>query len=186
MCGIAGVVTRERVEKETLKKMTDVIQHRGPDGEGHWINSSGTTGLGHRRLSIIDLSDAATQPMLSKDNNYILTFNGEIYNYIEIKETLIRKGYQFRSSSDTEVLLTLYMDKGPDCLQELDGMFAFAIWDENKKQLFCARDRFGEKPFYYHTVTGKHFYFASEMKSLWSAGVEKKLNYKMVSRYFND
>lgn len=155
--------------------MTDVIVHRGPDGQGHWINESGNVGFGHRRLSIIDLSDNAKQPMHYADGRYTITYNGEIYNYIEIKEYLVRKGYLFKSNSDTEVLLALYHLKKEKCLEELDGMFAFSIWDEQEKILFCARDRFGEKPFHYYHDENR-FVFASEIKQFWATDIEKKID----------
>ncbi|OSZ82179.1 asparagine synthase (glutamine-hydrolyzing) [Chitinophagaceae bacterium IBVUCB1] len=186
MCGIAGIVGTGGIFVEDVVSMTDAIAHRGPDGAGHWANSSNSVCLGHRRLSIIDLSDNASQPMHSKDGRYTIVFNGEIYNYIELKEELIKQGIQFKSDSDTEVLLQLYSQKGADCLNDLDGMFAFAIWDEQTKQLFCARDRFGEKPFYYSYQQGKKFVFASEMKALWKVGVSTTFNNKMVYRYVND
>jgi asparagine synthase (glutamine-hydrolysing) len=184
MCGIAGIINKnEKVEFNQLKKMTDIIQHRGPDGEGHWIKKN--IGLGHRRLSIIDLSENASQPMHSFCDKYVIILNGEIYNYIEIKETLLKKGYKFHSESDTEVLLNLYIEKGEKCLADLDGMFAFAIYNKQKQQLFCARDRFGEKPFYYYYEPGKTFIFASEMKAIFEAGVKKDINRKLVFRFLH-
>lgn len=165
--------------------MTDAIAHRGPDGEGHWINHSSTIGLGHRRLSIIDLSDNAAQPMLSADGRYCIVFNGEIYNYIELRDNLVKNGHQFKTQSDTEVLLKLFELKQEDCLGELDGMFAFAVWDEMEKKLFCARDRFGEKPFFYHYEPGRSFTFASEMKAIFAAGVEKNINQEMLFNFLN-
>lgn len=182
MCGIAGVVKfRGGVQLSQLKAMTAAIIHRGPDGEGHWVNEAGTVGLGHRRLSIIDLSEGGHQPMHFK-NRYTITYNGEIYNYIELKEALETEGVVFSSESDTEVLLALYAKKGAECLQDLDGMFAFAIWDKEKEELFCARDRFGEKPFYYYTDNNQ-FVFASEMKEIWAYGVEKKIRPKRLNRF---
>ena len=188
MCGIAGILQNNNatVSEQHLKQMTDIIAHRGPDGEGQWTNSAKKIGLGHRRLSIIDLSDNAKQPMHYAEGRYTLTFNGEIYNYIEIKEFLVKKGYQFRSDSDTEVLLALYDLKKEKCLEDLDGMFAFALWDEKNKTLFCARDRFGEKPFYYHYIPGKKIVFASEMKAIWAAGVPKEINHKMMVNFFSN
>lgn len=162
--------------------MTKAVEHRGPDGDGHWINPDGKIGLGHRRLAIIDLSREADQPMKYLDGRYSLIFNGEIYNYIELKERLIKKGYQFKTTSDTEVLLALFDEKKERCLDDLDGMFAFAIWDEKEQKLFCARDRFGEKPFYYAIKDGA-FYFASEMKALWAAGIRRETNNKMLFNY---
>lgn len=161
--------------------MTDAIAHRGPDGEGHWVEENEQLALGHRRLSIIDLSDAASQPMHFADR-YSMVFNGEIYNYLELKEELIKSGIHFSTSSDTEVLLALYHQKREQCLQDLDGMFAFAIWDKQDQTLFCARDRFGEKPFF-HAIHNGAFYFASEMKALWAAGVPKQPNKRRIFSY---
>jgi asparagine synthase (glutamine-hydrolysing) len=161
--------------------MTDAIVHRGPDGEGQWVNSQQRVGLGHRRLSIIDLSDAGAQPMHFL-GRYHITFNGEIYNYLELKLDLIQKGYRFETDTDTEVLLTLYHLYGETCLNLLDGMWAFAIWDEQEQTLFCARDRFGEKPFHYY-IDENGFYFASEMKALWAIGVPKIKNQKLFDLF---
>jgi asparagine synthase (glutamine-hydrolysing) len=163
--------------------MTDAIRHRGPEGEGFWLNKEGTVGFGHRRLSVIDLSEAGSQPMHYLDR-FTITYNGEIYNYIEIKETLTRKGYTFISHCDTEVILAAYACYGKDCLQFFDGMFAFAIWDCIHQTLFCARDRFGEKPLYYsYSQQHKTFVFASEMKSLWAAGTNKRMDNEMLLNY---
>jgi asparagine synthase (glutamine-hydrolysing) len=188
MCGIAGIykIDNSSVQFDELKKMTDAIAHRGPDGEGHWVNSNGNLGFGHRRLSIIDLSENGKQPMHYAEGRYTITFNGEIYNYIELKNELKLKGYQFISDSDTEVLLALYDLKKEKCLQDLDGMFSFAIWDEKLQTLFCARDRFGEKPFYYHHIPGKLFCFASEMKALWNIGISKSSDAAMLSIYLEN
>jgi asparagine synthase (glutamine-hydrolysing) len=183
MCGIAGIINKASVvETVRLKAMTDAIKHRGPDGEGQWVNDSQTVGLGHRRLSIIDLSDAGSQPMHYLDR-YVIVYNGEIYNYIELKNELLKKGYSFFSDSDTEVLMALYHEKKEKCLTDLDGMFAFAIYDRKEQVLFCARDRFGEKPFFYSYEKGGHFAFASEMKALWTGGIERKPNERMVFDY---
>ena len=184
MCGIAGIISlnQSAIDASVLKKMTDAIKHRGPDGEGLWLNKNETTALGHRRLSIIDLSDRASQPM-HFNNRYTITFNGEIYNYIEIKTLLIKQGYSFLSDSDTEVLLALYDLKKEKCLEDLDGMFAFVIWDEQEQQLFCARDRFGEKPFYFHYEKTQRFLFASEMKALWAAGIKREINDNLLFNY---
>lgn len=185
MCGIAGIYKfKGGVNYPDLKKMTDTILHRGPDGEGHWINSNTCVGFGHRRLSIIDLSVNGKQPMQYADGRYTITFNGEIYNYIEIKELLVKKGYKFKSDSDTEVLLALYDLKKEKALQDLDGMFSFSIWDEKEQLFFCARDRFGEKPFYYSNNT-ESFVFASEMKAIWSLGIEKKAEDAMFNNYLD-
>ena len=167
MCGIAGIcqVDASPLTPEAgqwVKAMTDRMSHRGPDGEGQW--SSGPVCLGHRRLSIIDLSGGG-QPMHSADGQMTVTFNGEIYNYAELKEQLIALGGQFQTSSDTEVILEGYRIWGPDCLARFDGMFAFALWDNQQRRLFCARDRFGKKPFFY-TVQHGRLYFASELTGI--------------------
>ncbi len=167
-------------------RMTDAIAHRGPDGEGFWINQETGIGLGHRRLSIIDLSAAAAQPMHYL--HYSVVFNGEIYNYRELKEVLVQKGYYFNTQSDTEVIMAAFDCWGPACLQQFDGMFAFALWNNKDQQLLIARDRFGEKPLYYHAdylFRGKfeQFVFASEIKALWAAGIKKELNGTMMLNY---
>ena len=183
MCGIAGIISSDpaNINGDRLKKMTDAIAHRGPDGEGAWISPSGMAGLGHRRLSIIDLSPAAAQPMHYLER-YTIIHNGEIYNYKELRSLLQSKGYTFSSRSDTEVILAAYDHYGPTCLQYFDGMFAFAIWDDREKKLFLARDRFGEKPLFF-SRNEEQFLFASEMKALWAAGVEKEINKKLVFNF---
>ncbi len=184
MCGISGIYHHSQaVELSQLKKMTDVIAHRGPDGDGHWLSPDTRVGLGHRRLSIIDLSERGKQPMQYAQGRYTITFNGEIYNYVEIKEKLLQKGYQFNSDSDTEVLMALYAEKGENCLAELDGMFAFAIYDEIEKKLFCARDRFGEKPFFYYYEPSGIFAFASEMKALWAVNIPRKMKASRIHQF---
>ena len=186
MCGIAGLISiePEKITKQRLKDMTDCIAHRGPDGEGHWISENGKVGLGHRRLSIIDLSHEADQPMHYIDR-YSIVFNGEIYNYIELRDTLQNQGYTFKTQSDTEVLMALYDRNKEKCLQLLDGMFAFVIYDNKENSVFCARDRFGEKPSFYSYEKGKHFYFGSEMKCLWAGGVPKEVNNRMLFNYLS-
>ena len=149
--------------------------------KGFWINTNRTVGFGHRRLSIIDLSSAAAQPMQYLDR-YIITYNGEIYNYIEIKKALQKKGYYFKTQSDTEVILAAYDYWKEECLIEFDGMFAFAIYDRKEDILFAARDRFGEKPFYYYR-DDTNLFFASEMKALWALGINKNVNEKMLLNY---
>ena len=166
MCGIAGImnISSSQVTNicHSIKVMNFLLRHRGPDGEGIWIHPDQNIGFGHRRLSILDLSPAAAQPMTDKNENWIV-FNGEIYNYLELQEELGKEN--FTTTSDTEVILLAYRKWGSDCVNHLRGMFAFAIWDEEQKKLFCARDRFGIKPFYY-TQVGDTFYFASEIKAL--------------------
>ena len=166
MCGIAGMIrlNGDAIPSLTsgLAVMNDLLRHRGPDGEGSWIHPERSVGFTHRRLSIIDL-ETGQQPMTDPVGNWI-TYNGEIYNYIELRETLGgRSG--FRTTSDTEVILRSYARKGRECVRDLRGMFAFGLWDERKRTLFCARDRFGIKPFYYAIVDGT-FLFASEAKAL--------------------
>ncbi len=165
MCGIAGVVSAARVNSEAVRRMNQIQAHRGPDGEGLFLSDDGRVCLGHRRLSILDLSQEGAQPMRDPRTEVVLTFNGEIYNFIEIRERLRGLGHSFHSSSDTEVLLRAYLEWGEDCLSELNGMFAFALWDPRSSTLFCARDRFGEKPFQY-VLTPRLFAFASEVKAL--------------------
>ena len=166
MCGICGIyyLDREReVEEETLTRMARSMRHRGPDDEGFYIN--GNLGLGHQRLSIIDLSVLGRQPMSNEDNSLWIVCNGEIYNYLELRQQLVARGHRFRSHSDTEVILHLYEDDGAECVNQLNGMFAFAIWDAREHVLFAARDHFGIKPFYY-AFNDEFFIFASEIKAL--------------------
>ena len=183
MCGITGILlhTPDTNAPFHLKKMTDVLAHRGPDGEGWWSNEKNTVHLGHRRLSIIDLNSRSSQPMTFA-SRYKIVYNGEIYNYIEIRNFLQNKGYHFLTQSDTEVIMAAYDYWKEKCLQQFDGMFAFALWDEKEEKFFAARDRFGEKPFYYYEDEG-NFIFASEMKAIWAIGVDKKINNKMLLNY---
>ena len=181
MCGIAGIWRKEKSDQLELeiKVMTDLIIHRGPDGEGHWIDAEIGLALGHRRLAIIDLTDQGHQPMHYLDR-YVLTFNGEIYNYVELRSELLSKGLSFRSDSDSEVLLAAFHTWGTECVKHFDGMFSFALYDKVTKELFCARDRFGEKPFFYSTLNGD-FIFGSEIKQLLkiqgNKGIEQQLLY---------
>jgi asparagine synthase (glutamine-hydrolysing) len=165
MCGIVGLVDHKGVDDKLLLQMRESMIHRGPDDSGLWVNRDGTVGLAHRRLSIIDLSEAGRQPMSDSHGQVWITFNGEIYNFQEIREELREKGYQFKSQTDTEVILKSYEEWGTDCLDQFNGMFAFGIYDESKKILFLARDRVGKKPLYYAWFDGK-FLFASELKAL--------------------
>ncbi len=184
MCGITGICyfNNRRVEENTLKSMTRTLRHRGPDSEGYWIHANNQIGFGHRRLAIIDLSPGGHQPM-HFNKRYTITFNGEIYNFVELKDLFLKKGYLFQSTSDTEVLMAAYDYYGYECAKYLDGQFAFAIWDDQKKELFCARDRFGEKPFFFWHEKGKHFLFASEMKALFDAGCPKDSNDESLYTY---
>jgi asparagine synthase (glutamine-hydrolysing) len=165
MCGIAGLINLDGgpVSPIVLKKMTDAIAHRGPDGEGQWVDRN--IGLGHRRLAIIDLSPSGHQPMVSSDHRYVITYNGEIYNYRELRADLEAEGFKFRSQSDTEVLLCAISAWGPKALSLLNGMFAFALWDKQEQKLLLARDRYGIKPLYY-SVTSNTFAFGSEQKAI--------------------
>lgn len=182
MCGIAGIISfnGSEVHQADLKRMTDSIAHRGPDDEGYWINPEKSIGFGHRRLSILDLTENGKQPMTY--NHTTITFNGEIYNYVELKNSLLLKGYVFRTDTDTEVILAAYLEYGEECVHYFDGMFAFVIWDEAKKKLFCARDRFGEKPFFYFKNESK-FIFASEMKAIFTCNISKNTSSKMMYNY---
>ena len=169
MCGIAGILNFDGapVDRGVLERMTDIIAHRGPDSAGHWIDDG--VGLGHRRLSIIDLSHEADQPMVSHAGSEIIVFNGEIYNYQGLARDLEANGMPCRTHSDTEVILNLYRLYGTDCLGYLRGMFAFAIWDCKRERLFVARDRVGIKPLYYH-LSDKAFVLASEIKAIAVSG----------------
>lgn len=173
MCGIAGIFAYRHgaspVNPEELHRIQDAMRVRGPDGEGLWMASDGRIGLAHRRLSIIDLSDAGAQPMVSEDGNLRVVFNGEIYNYRVLQQELKHQGYRFRSNSDTEVLLHLYAAEGPGMVHRLRGMFAFALWDERKKGLLLARDPFGIKPLYY-ADDGHMLRVASQVKALRAGG----------------
>jgi len=167
MCGIAGIIARRPINPHAVPEMMQRIEHRGPDGEGVWSRDDGKVVLGHRRLAIIDPTPAGAQPMTDPSGQLVLTFNGEIYNYVELARRLRAEGYEFRSSSDTEVLLAAYATWGEAGLAELNGMFAFALYDGRSDELFCARDRFGEKPFLY-VETPDYFAFASEYKALFA------------------
>lgn len=164
MCGVAGYLNLDgRPASEiVLRKMTDSIRHRGPDGEGQFTD--GNVALGHRRLAILDLSSAGHQPMQSKNSRYVITFNGEVYNFKEIRSELEILGHHFHSKTDTEVILNSYIQWGEECVSRFNGMFAFAIWDKVERNLFLARDRYGIKPLYY-VLTDKFFLFASENKA---------------------
>ena len=183
MCGIAGIITANNnlINEPVLRRMSDSLAHRGPDGEGLWCNDTNTAGFSHRRLSIIDLTTGGAQPMHYL-GRYTIVYNGEIYNYKELRSDLQKAGYHFKSQSDTEVILASYDFYKEQCVKYFDGMFAFAIWDERERILFTARDVFGEKPFYYYKDDSV-FVFASEMKALWAAGVTKSPDEKMMINY---
>ncbi|MES2678884.1 MAG: asparagine synthase (glutamine-hydrolyzing) [Bacteroidota bacterium] len=182
MCGIAGFIhinDQVAADGARLKKMTDCISYRGPDGEGTYVKNN--LALGHRRLSIIDLS-TGHQPMLSDDGKKVLVFNGEIYNYIELKEELVQLGHSFKTSSDTEVLIKSYEQWGPDCQNKFNGMWAFALWDENKQELFLSRDRIGEKPLHY-CIYDNTFIFGSEIKSIFKFGAPAEIRPELIEIY---
>ena len=165
MCGICGKINLDNcpADELLLRKMTSVLSHRGPDDDGIYLKD--TAALGHRRLSVIDLSPRGHQPMCNEDGTVWIVCNGEIYNFLELRQDLIGKGHVFRSKTDTETIIHLYEEYGPECLKFLQGMFAFAIWDEKDRSLFLARDRTGKKPLYY-CFDGKSFCFGSEIKAI--------------------
>jgi asparagine synthase (glutamine-hydrolysing) len=163
MCGIAGYFNTFHLHANDLKRLTDVIKHRGPDGEGFYIDEAMGVGLGHRRLAILDLSELGKQPMTYADSDYWITYNGEIYNYVELREDLKQLGYIFHSNTDTEVLLAAYCAWGIESFKKLNGMFAFAIYDKRQNNLLICRDNYGIKPLYYY-YNGKSLVFGSELK----------------------
>ncbi len=192
MCGITGIfnLNGEPVSPVVLRRMTDAMAHRGPDGEGFYIDSF--LGLGHRRLAVIDLSSGGHQPMMSKDGQYILSYNGEVYNFQELRLELEARGHRFRSRTDSEVVLYAYAEWGEKALERFNGMFAFAIWDRGKQELFLARDRYGVKPLYY-TLQGHTFVFGSEVKAIlahpsYRTEVDKEalLEYFTFQNFFTD
>lgn len=175
MCGILGYINRN-TEKDFFLKALNALSHRGPDGYGIWQEE--TVSLGHRRLAIIDTSEAAAQPMHA-NNRYVLVFNGEIYNYTELKQELKKEGVNFKTNSDSEVLLQAYVRWGSLCLQKLNGMWAFAIWDKQERSLFLSRDRMGKKPLFYAEINGA-FIFASEMKAIYPYLPKVEINIPVV------
>lgn len=182
MCGIAGFYLREgKANVPAVRAMCDVIRHRGPDDEGYHVD--GGCGIGMRRLSIIDLS-TGHQPMTNEDESVWVVFNGEIYNYQELRAELLARGHRFATNSDTETLVHLYEEQGPEGLQRLRGMFAYAIWDARRRRLFLARDRFGKKPLYY-AVLPEGLYFGSELKCLHAAGVPQEIDREALRLFFH-
>ena len=184
MCGIAGLLSLrgDAASPVVLKNMTDTIAHRGPDGEGHWLD--GPVGLGHRRLAIIDRSPAGRQPMMSANGRYVLTYNGEIYNYRELRTELETAGYGFRSQTDSEVVLYALVHWGQSALLRFNGMFALALWDRKKQELFIARDRYGIKPLYY-SIQDDIFSFGSEQKAITAQKYfRRRLNPRALLEYF--
>ena len=184
MCGVTGVINLngEPVSPVTLKWMTDAIAHRGPDGEGQWVEEN--VGIGHRRLAIIDPRPAGHQPMISVDHRYALTYNGEIYNYLDLRADLEAEGYWFRSQTDSEVVLNSLAEWGTEALLKFNGMFALALWDRREKKLLLARDRYGIKPLYY-AKQDNYFSFGSEQKAILAQpSFRRKLNKPALLEYF--
>lgn len=183
MCGIAGIVAQDPslTSQQLVEKGTALLEHRGPDDQRFYRDGNGRAVFGHRRLCIIDPSEGGAQPM-QWQGRYTIVFNGELYNYIELREELRSKGCSFRSASDTEVVVAAYALMGEACLLLFDGMFAFAIWDEEKGELFAARDRMGEKPFFY-AYDGEQLVFASTINALWAMGVQKEVNPSMLYNF---
>ena len=182
MCGITGgYYKRELPDEALLFASIEKLASRGPDNQG--LHRSGNIFLGHRRLSILDVSETANQPFFSRDKRFALIFNGEIYNFSSIREQLVNKGYSFQSSGDTEVLLNAYIEYGKDCLNMLNGFFAFAIYDQQKNNLFIARDRLGIKPLHYYQDDEK-ILFASEMKAFFPLGIEREIDHNTLATYF--
>lgn len=184
MCGITGLLHFDRakaVDAPVLKKMTDTLHYRGPDGEGYHIRQN--LGLGHRRLSIIDLS-TGDQPMYSEDQSIVLVFNGEIYNYIELKEELKQLGHHFRTHSDTEVIIKAYQQWGVDCQNKFNGMWAFALWDDRAQLLLLSCDRIGEKPLHY-TIYNNTLVFGSEIKALFAYGIPRKPDLELLEIFLS-
>ncbi len=184
MCGISGIMYADQqrsVHISELQNMTSAMVHRGPDDEGFYQDQN--MGLGFRRLSIIDLS-TGHQPLANEDDSVWIAFNGEIYNFPELRRQMQAKGHVFKTGTDTETIVHLYEEYGPDCVSYLRGMFAFAIWDSRKRKLFCARDRFGIKPFFFH-LDGERFVFGSEIKTVLGAGnIDRSLDYNALDGYF--
>lgn len=183
MCGIYGVIER-KVDRELAMKCLNTMIHRGPDGFGLW--QEGGVTLGHRRLSILDLSSAGSQPMAYANGRYHMTFNGEVYNFIEIRRELEQKGYTFLGNSDSEVILAAYCEWKEKCVERFNGMWTFAIWDQQEQSLFVSRDRFGVKPLFYTEFPDGGFAFASEMKALLPLLPRVEANKEMIDRYFGD
>src|SRR5438132_6372574 len=168
MCGIVGIVrfNGDVVDEARLKRMRDVLRHRGPDGEGLWIE--GPVGLGHRRLAIVDVA-GGHQPLANEDESVWIVYNGEIYNHAALRPGLEARGHQYRTRSDTETILHLYEEEGERCVERLQGMFSFALWDRTRRRILLARDRLGIKPLYY-AWSDDELLFASEIKAILAAG----------------
>lgn len=187
MCGIAGFYSKKRYSdlRENLPEAASFLKHRGPDDAGLYFDKNAGVGLAHRRLSVLDLSSAGHQPMQSEDSAVTITYNGEIYNFIQIQNELRKKGHRFHSASDTEVIIHAYLEWGIRCIQRFIGMFAFAIWDARSKTLIMARDRMGIKPIYYYFYNGT-FLFASELKALTAfCSFEKRINFHALDLFLH-
>ena len=185
MCGIIGYISKNEVFSDVLTSMRDELVHRGPDGYGSYISDDKHVGFAHRRLSIIDLSKTGAQPMISSNEEYVITYNGEVYNHAEIRGELEAKGYRFRGTSDTEVVLNAYIEWKEKCLDKFNGMFAFAVYDKITDKIFLARDRFGIKPLYYAFLSNGDFAFASEIKALVKhPSFKKEVNFSSIKDYF--
>ncbi|HUP79384.1 MAG TPA: asparagine synthetase B, partial [Pirellula sp.] len=184
MCGFIGIASRRVIDKrDWLAAGCNAMKHRGPDDSGIWWSAEGQVGLGHRRLSIIDLSPAGHQPMRNVAGRVTIVFNGEIYNYKDLREELTASGHVFRSNSDTEVIIEAYLEWGNSCLSRLNGMFAFALHDSLERTLFLARDRAGEKPLFYSFAFGE-LRFASELKGLFAdANFERSIDPESLDCY---
>jgi asparagine synthase (glutamine-hydrolysing) len=187
MCGIVGISSNGAgINETTLVRMRDSFPYRGPDDEGIWLDQQAGIGFGHRRLSIIDPTPSGHQPMLDKQTGNILTYNGEVYNYLEIRVQLEKDGLKFDTNTDSEVILKAYTAYGVNCVKHFNGMFAFAIWDVSKNELFVARDRLGIKPFYYQLTDDGTFYFASEVKAIRTANTHTAgLNENLIDQYMS-
>ncbi len=184
MCGIIGFISDRIIGRDNFLESRDLMYHRGPDDCGIWLSKDKKVALGHRRLSIIDLSSAGRQPISNEDNSIWLVQNGEIYNFLEIRKELIEKGHKFKSNSDSEVIIHSYEEWGVECLKKFNGMFAFALWDEKKNRLFAARDRIGIKPFNYY-FNGGRFAFSSEIKALKNLDkLNLELDYTAIYDFF--
>lgn len=190
MCGICGIITKrsEGFDEGLLSKMCRAISHRGPDDEGVWISEdpeNGKIGLGHKRLSIIDLSEAGRQPITNEDGSLWLVFNGEIYNYQNLRKQLIHNGHRFSSRTDSEVILHLYEEEGVDCFKRFNGMYAFGLWDRNRSRLILCRDRLGIKPLVYYRDNDT-FVFASEIKAILAdPKIDNEIDWTALGLYLN-
>src|SRR6516162_8146496 len=179
MCGIVAMFSRSApISKRLLEQATNTLRHRGPENQGCWMSPDGRVGLGHARLSIIDLT-TGDQPIANEDESLRITVNGELYGYEDIQKELEQNGHRLRTHSDSEIVLHLYEEMGTQCLRRLRGEFAFVLWDNASKTIFAARDRFGIKPLFFAQYNDK-FYFASEVKALFAAGIPAQWDYDSI------